>query len=59
MNFKDLLRRTAFEKISHNRAFHIIKHPKYDGYQRGHASFFDINTADGAADKSAIKSKNT
>ena len=36
--FKDLTRRTAFNKILHDKAFNIAKNPKYDGYQRGLAS---------------------
>ena len=42
---KDLIKRTAADKILRNRAFNIDKDPKYDGYQRGLASmvykFFD------------------
>ena len=34
-DFKDFTRRTASDKISHNKAFNIAKIPKYDGYQRG------------------------
>ena len=44
-DFKDLKRRTAFDKSSKDKAFNIAKNPKYDGYQRGLASmvykFFD------------------
>ena len=32
-DFKDLNRRTASDKILHNKAFNITKNPKYDGYQ--------------------------
>ena len=32
-NSKDLNRRTAAEKVLHNKAFDIAKNPKYDGYQ--------------------------
>ena len=39
-DFKDLSRRTASDKILKNRAFKIVKNPKYDGYQRGLASVF-------------------
>ena len=35
-NFKDLIRRTASDKVSRDKAFPIAKNPKYDGYQ-----FFD------------------
>ena len=34
-DFKDLTRRTASDKILHDKAFNIAKNPKYDGYQRG------------------------
>ena len=37
-DFKDLTRRTAFNKMLHDKAFNIAKNPKYDGYQRGLAS---------------------
>ena len=44
-DFKDLARRTASDRVLHNKAFGIVKNPKYDGYQRGLASmvykFFD------------------
>ena len=35
---KELTKRTTADKILRNRAFHIAKYPKYDGYQRGLAS---------------------
>ena len=37
-DFKYLLRRTASDKILRDIAFNIAKNPKYDGYQRVHAS---------------------
>ena len=37
-DFKDLTRRTAFDKIFCDKACNIGKNPKYDGYQRGLAS---------------------
>ena len=37
-NFKDLIRRTASDKILRDKAFNIVKNPKTDGYQRGLAS---------------------
>ena len=44
-DFKDLARRTASDKVLRDKAFNIVKNPKYDGYQRGLASvvykFFD------------------
>ena len=39
-DFKDLTRRTASDKILHDKAFNIAKNPKHDGYQRGLASMF-------------------
>ena len=36
--FKDLTRRTASDKILHDKGFNIAKNPKYDEYQRGLAS---------------------
>ena len=44
-DFKDITRRTAFDKILRDKAFNIAKNPKHDGYQRGLAfmvyKFFD------------------
>ena len=37
-DFKDLTRRTASDKILRDKAFHIAKYPKYDGYQHRLAS---------------------
>ena len=37
-DFKDLARRTASDKILHNKTFNIAKNPKYDRYQRSFAS---------------------
>ena len=37
-DFKDFARKTASDKILHDRAFNITKNPKYDGYQRVLAS---------------------
>ena len=34
-DFKDLVRRTASDKVLRDKAFNITKHPKYDGYQKG------------------------
>ena len=48
-DFKDLTRRTASDKILHDKAFNIAKNLKYDGCQRGLASivhkFFDKKTS--------------
>ena len=38
-DFKDLKKRTAADKVLRDKAFNIDKNPKYDGYQRGLASF--------------------
>ena len=50
-DFKDLARRTASDKILRDKAFNIVKNPKYDGYQRELASivykFFDKQSAGG------------
>ena len=44
-DFKDLNRKTVAYKVLYDKAFNIVKNPKYDGYQRGLASvvynFFD------------------
>ena len=37
-DFKDLTRRTAFDKILRDKAFNIAKSTIYDGYQRRLAS---------------------
>ena len=42
MDFKDLTRRAASDKIGCDKAFTMAKNPKYDGYQRGIASVFLI-----------------
>ena len=34
-DFKNLTRRTAFDKILRDKAFNLAKNSKYDGYQRG------------------------
>ena len=45
VDFKDLAKRTAEDKVLRDKAFNIAKGPKYDGYERGLASmvynFFD------------------
>ena len=50
---KDLTKRTVADKILKNRAFHIAKDKKYDGYQRGLASmvykFFDSKVSGSGA----------
>ena len=37
-DFKELAKRTAAAKVSHDKAFNIAKNPKYDEYQRRLAS---------------------
>ena len=32
-DFKDLNKRTAADKVLRDKAFNIVKNPKYDGYQ--------------------------
>ena len=48
-DFKNLKRRTTSDKILRDKAFNIVKNPKYDGYQRGLASmiykFFNKTSA--------------
>ena len=34
-DFKDLARRTAFDKDLRDKTFNIAKNPKYDGHQKG------------------------
>ena len=41
-DFKDLTRRTASDKILHDKALNIAKNPKYDGYQSRLASMVYI-----------------
>ena len=47
--FKDLGKRTGYDKVLKDKAFNVGKNPKYDGYQRGLASmvykFFDKKSA--------------
>ena len=47
-DFKDLEKRTFSDNVLRNKAFNIVKNPKYDGYQRGLSSmiylFFDKNS---------------
>ena len=51
-DFKDLLR-TATDKLLRDKAFHIAKNPKYDGYQRKLTSmlfnFFDKRSSGNGA----------
>ena len=36
--FKDLHRRTVSDNVLRDKAFIVVKNPKYYGYQQGHAS---------------------
>ena len=65
VDFKDLTRRIASDKILFYKEFNIAKNPKHDGYQHWLASrvykCFDKKTSGGAttrAIKSAIKNEN-
>ena len=48
-DFRDLNRRIFADKVFRDKACHIAKDPKYDGYQRGLATmvytFFDKKTS--------------
>ena len=60
--FKDLTRRTYFDKILRDKAFNIVKYLKYDRYQRGLASmfykFFDKKTSGSCITNENISKKN-
>ena len=65
VDFKDLAKRTASEKVLLDQVFNITKNTKYDGYERDLASMryksFNKTYTAGAVrrlNKSAIKSKN-
>ena len=65
VDFKDLAKRTASEKVLLDQVFNIAKNTKYDGYERDLASMryksFNKTYTAGAVrrlNKSAIKSKN-
>ena len=51
-DFKDLPRRTASDRVLHDKTFNVGKSSKYDGYQRGLASmayeYFDKKSSPGA-----------
>ena len=42
-DFEDLNKRTAADKILHDKAFNIVKNPKYDAHQRRIASMVHNN----------------
>ena len=50
-DYKDLSRRTVFDKVLRDKAFSIAKNQKYNGYQRGLASmvytFFNKKSSGG------------
>ena len=56
-DFKDLTRRTVFDKILRDKVFNVATNSKYDGYQHGLVSmvykFFDKKTS-----ASSIKNEN-
>ena len=60
VDFKDLTRRTASDKVLRDKTFNIAKNLKYDGYQRGLASmiykFFDKIAAGSSVNTHANKS---
>ena len=60
-DFKDLTRRTAFDKILRDKTFSIAKYPKYYGYQRGLASkvykVFDKETSGGSIKNEDMSNK--
>ena len=51
-DFKGLNRRTVSDKLLRDKAFNVVKNPKYDKYQVGLASmvyqFFNKKTSGGA-----------
>ena len=59
--FKNLTRRATSDKILRDKAFNIVKNPKYDGYQRDIAllvyDFFDKKTAGGAVKNEIMQDK--
>ena len=58
---KDLTKRTVLDKLLRDKAFDIVKNPKYDGYQRGLASmvyyFFDKKASGGAVKNENISNQ--
>ena len=61
VDFKDLTRRTASDKILCDNTFNIAKNLKYDGYQHGLAlmfyKFFDKKTSVGAFKNDIMSNK--
>ena len=58
MAYKELNRRTFADKVLRDKAFNIVKDPKYDGYQRGLVSMF-YKCFDKKTSGSSIKNENT
>ena len=60
-DFKDLTKRTDFDKILGDKTFNMGKNPKYDGYKRGIASmvykFFDKNNSGDTVKNENISNK--
>ena len=60
-DFKGLNRRTAADKVLHDKAFNVAKTPKYDGYQRGLASmvykFFNKKSSGGTVENETISNE--
>ena len=60
-DFKDLTRRTAFDKILRDKAFNIAKNTKFDKYQNVIASMvykvFDKKTSGGASKNEIMSNK--
>ena len=57
LTFKNFTRRTASDKIFYDKAFNIVKNPKYEGCQRGLASMVS-QVFDKKALGSGIKNEN-
>ena len=58
-DFKGLNRRTASDKLLRDKAFNVVKNPKYDKYQGGIASmvyqFFNKKSSGGAVKKEIMQ----
>ena len=59
--FTDSPKRTAADKILHDKAFNVAKNPKFDGYRGGLVSmvdtFFDKKASGGAAKNEILLNK--
>ena len=60
-DFKGLNRRTVSDKLLRDKAFNVVKNPKYDKYQGGLASmvyqFFNKKTSGGAVKKEIMQNE--